>query len=272
MIRSVARLMLNRCAFLQPLRLEGPLGWAGHVPFAFFLVSVLRPKMIAELGTHFGLSYFAFCQTVDYLSLPTRCYAIDTWRGDKHAGRYAENVYLSVKQYNDDHYARFSRLVRSTFDDALPHFPDASIDLLHIDGLHTYEAVRHDFESWRPKLSRQAVVLFHDTNVRELDFGVHRLWAEIAPQFPSFEFWHSHGLGVLGVGDRLSDAMRELFSALQSEEVAQDTRMAYAVLGNALESRATQSRSQSPALPGKRIARWKKKLRRLIGAKRPASG
>ena len=213
------------------LEREAQSAWTEHVPFAFWLVDVLRPSTVVELGTHNGVSYSAICQAVKSLGLPTRCYAVDTWKGDAHASFYPEEIYRNFAAFHDRRYSAFSRLVRSTFDEALPHFEDRSIDLLHVDGYHAYDAVRHDFESWFPKLSPNAVILFHDTNVRENNFGVYRLWSEIASGRLHFNFQHGHGLGVLGLGHNYSNALRVFFDANIDSGLGSSVREIFASLG-----------------------------------------
>jgi len=204
--------------------------WHTHVPFAQWLVSATRPALIVELGTHNGISYAAFCETVLQEKIATRCYAVDSWAGDDHAGHYDESVYADLRAFHDGRYSAFSELLRMTFDEAREVIADGSVDLLHIDGFHSYDAVRHDFESWAPKLSPRAVVLFHDTNVLERDFGVARFWAEVNGLFPSFSFLHGHGLGVLAVGADVPAAISRLCAPLAPSAVA-TLRERFATLG-----------------------------------------
>lgn len=207
--------------------------WREHAPFGFWIVGALNPRTLVELGTHTGYSFLAFCQAIKLLDLPTRAYAINTWKGDKHAGFYGEEVFQALSAYHAQHYAGFSQLIRSTFDEALAGFEDHSIDLLHIDGQHFYENVKHDFGSWLPKLSDRAIVLFHDTNVRECGFGVFRLWEELRAKYPHFEFVHGHGLGVLGFGKQLPKKVRALLAASDDEYSTEIVRLIYSRLGAA---------------------------------------
>lgn len=207
--------------------------WMGHVPFAFYLIDVLRPKAIAELGTHYGVSYCAFCQAVKELGLDTRCYAIDSWQGDVHTGFYGPDVLADLEQHHNPLYGGFSRLMQSTFDEAVSYFADHTFDLLHIDGFHTYEAVKKDFEKWLPKMTDRGIVLFHDINVREREFGVWRFWDEVKRIYPHFEFVHSHGLGVLAVGKHCPEGLQGLFQT--SDEVGARVRSIFSQLGERLE-------------------------------------
>ncbi len=214
--------------FLRPAIVGVASTWYGHVPFANWIVAACRPRLIVELGTHNGVSYAAFCEAVARYGVDARCYAVDTWEGDEHAGFYGDQVLGALKRFHDPRYAGFSELLRCTFEQALPHFADGSIDLLHIDGLHTYDAVRGDFEAWRPKLSDRAVVLFHDTNERRGDFGVWRLWRELQAEYPAFEFLHSHGLGVLAVGP---DAPADVLALCCLGPAQYTVRQRFALLG-----------------------------------------
>jgi hypothetical protein len=225
---------LLQAANFTPVSLQAPDAWCGHLPFAAWLMKSLQPSLFVELGTHSGNSYFSFCQAARDAGSAVKCYAVDTWQGDEHAGNYGNDVFQQVYAHNQTYYAGFSRLLRMTFDDAAGYFADASVDLLHIDGLHTYEAVKHDFDTWLPKLAPGAIVLFHDINVRERGFGVWKLWEELQGRYPRhLEFVHSHGLGVLQIdgeaqGKNLAwlragcaeqQVMRSFFSALGARQL-----------------------------------------------------
>ena len=246
------------CRF--PERMHKKSSWTEHVPFAMALTEMLRPRTLVELGTQHGVSYCAFCQAVAELKLPTRCYAVDTWLGDVHANYYKESVYLDLYKFHH-RYEAFSTLFRMTFDQALPHIPDASVDLLHIDGLHFYDAVKTDYETWLPKLSDRAVVLFHDTMETQRDFGVHRLWAELSPSFPSFNFEHGHGLGILAVGPQQPPAFLDFLRTANAKPAT--TRALFASLGRRvlLETEKRWLNQKSPVQRALTVLKSKSLLR-----------
>jgi glycosyltransferase involved in cell wall biosynthesis len=233
--------------FWRPSRLGVESAWYGHVPFAHWLVTAHRPASIVELGSHNGVSYAAFCEAVLRAQIDTRCLAVDTWQGDQHAGFYGDEVLADLQQFHDARYGGFSTLLRATFDEALGKVPDGSVDLLHIDGRHKFDDVTHDFSTWQPKLSPRAVVLFHDSNVRTQDFGVWRLWADLRDKYPSFEFLHGHGLGVLACGSAVSGPAAAL-CALRDGRDVNAVRERFAVLGErwiAARDLLVQTRLQS---------------------------
>ncbi|KUK77790.1 MAG: hypothetical protein XD93_0081 [candidate division WS6 bacterium 34_10] len=176
--------------------------WGGHCFFAYDLVTNYKPKTIVELGTYKGYSFFSFAQAVKDHKLDTQLHCIDTWQGDKHAGFYDEGLYKGFIHIYKKYYKDVDvDIHRETFDGALKDFKDNSVDLLHIDGLHTYEAVKHDFKSWLPKVKKDGIIILHDVCEIRDDFGVYKLWKELQAKYKNtLTFEHFHGLGVIFLG------------------------------------------------------------------------
>lgn len=195
--------------------LGGP--WAGHKYFGYDLVRNLKPKKIVELGTHLGCSLFSLAQAAQDGRLDIQLDAIDTWLGDKHSSRYGENIFLRVAEIKKACYPKVNiNLIRKTFDQAAKDYPDNSIDLLHIDALHTYEAVKHDYETWFTKVRQNGIILLHDTDVRKWGFGIYKLFDQIKKSFETIEFTHSYGLGVIFKNPRAFIKLEKIVSALKS--------------------------------------------------------
>lgn len=220
--------------FWDPVRIDPWTAWAGHIPFASWLVLNARPRTLVELGSFTGVSFSAFCEAVRRSKLRTNCVAVDTWDGDPHAGLLPQWVYDDLKGFTEARYGDIARLLRKTFDEALGDIPDGSVDLLHIDGFHSHEAVRHDFETWEPKLSSRGVVLFHDVAMKVEGFGVWKFWEELTQRYPGFAFAHSAGLGVLAVGNEVPKPVLALCTE-EDPKIQQLVRMRFERMGARME-------------------------------------
>ncbi len=198
--------------------------WIGHIPFAFEVINALEPRVVVELGVYSGTSLAAFCQAVRTLGLNTKCYGIDDWQGDVHTGKIHGDIYNEVRDYFNDQYPDISILIREKFNKAVERFSDREVDLLHIDGMHTFEAISNDYTKWLPKMSDKGIILFHDINVSYMNFGfishcgfkridnfgVKNFFDSIKEQYHFIEFTHSYGLGCLFVGKNKPVRIRQM--------------------------------------------------------------
>ena len=195
--------------------------WAGHRAFAYDYVMNRRPSCIVELGSHYGCSAFAFLQAMKDGGINGSFYAVDTWQGDSFTKNdYREDICGQYKEIQD---ACFSgqdsssgpdaHMLRMTFDEASRLFADASIDLLHIDGSHMYEDVKHDFLTWKSKVRRDGAIFFHDIAEEEMFgevLGSHVFWKELKEEYSlTLEFPFSLGLGVLFFDEEIYRTLRD---------------------------------------------------------------
>lgn len=191
--------------------------WTGHGPFASWLISIVRPKVVVDLGVDFGFSTLVFGAAMTDFDVPSsKVYGIDSFEFYTETGVYRDSyeyVQQLVHKYNLNERVE---IIRDDFYRAAASWNKGTIDILHIDGLHGYDDVRKDYLTWHKFVhSETGVILFHDVTVSRPEFGVKRFFEEL-PAF-DFEFkghftdWH--GLGVLTNNRQLFENIKSTFPA-----------------------------------------------------------
>ena len=166
-----------------------PSAWQGHVEFAIWLTCRFHPRIVVDLGVDYGVSTYAWG-----ISGRAQVIGIDWFQGDAHAGfrdTYAQVLGLGAALAEATTAASTVRIWKSSFEQAAAEF-QRPVDILHLDGLHTYEAVQEDLKNWLPKLSPGGLLVMHD--VQAFPGSVGRAYAELP--FHKIAFDHSAGLGV----------------------------------------------------------------------------
>ncbi|WP_322021210.1 MULTISPECIES: glycosyltransferase [unclassified Burkholderia] len=211
--------------------------WRVHAPFGFWLIDAVRPAVVVEWGMRDGFGYSVWCQAIRDLGLSARCSAFCELRDGALPAARAASERQALHAHHARHYATFSTLACSTLDDACASVADETIGLLHIDPAPEDGDVRRIFDAWLPKLAPDGIVLLHGTQ-RDAGNGTRDLWTVLRTRYPSFEFAHGSGLGVVAVGERYPDRLRPLFeSGARAEHIAG----LYAHLGDAVMQRFGQN-------------------------------
>lgn len=202
---------------MNPLIETIPSAWKGHKNFAQWLVQLIQPKITVELGVDYGYSTFVLAE-----HNPGQVYGIDTFEGDAHAGQRDVEQFQKVLDFKNTHGFDNVHLIKNTFDNANATWTDL-IDILHIDGLHTGDAVTHDLVSWSKFFHYKTVVLMHDVMSFE---DVERVYVGIPK--PKIRFIHSGGLGVLCQDPAIIESIKQHWSddAFYDSELLDESRLA----------------------------------------------
>ena len=175
--------------------------WAGHEEFGIWLVEHLKPKVTMDLGVDYGFSLFA-------LAMPRigEVYGVDSFEADAHAGHHVDN-YDVVMKFKERHRFDNVHVIKGWFSEVAKTW-DKAIDILHIDGLHTYDAITEDWKNWQKFVPDNGVVIMHDVvSYPELS----KFYNEIS--LPKAWFHHSHGLGIASKDETLIETIRNAFPA-----------------------------------------------------------
>lgn len=166
------------------------------------LVKTKNPSVVMEIGTAFGGMLFLFSRvaredaTIISLDLPG---------GNFGAGYpwWKVSLYKAFASKGQNiHLVRSDSRSQETYKKVEEILNGRKIDFLFIDGDHTYQGVKEDFESYYRLMSKEGMIGFHDIipNSFDVDIQVHQLWGEIKDKYKTQEIVEDYQQNKAGIG------------------------------------------------------------------------
>ena len=165
------------------------------------LASNLKPKTVLEIGTAQGGTFFLWSRIASpdalLLSIDLRGSFRDPypkWKTRstlfRSFGRNSQKVYLINAKSQDP----------STASQVSQILGERKLDFLFIDGDHSYQGVKKDYEMYSPLVRKGGVIAFHDIvpGLRKVG-GVPEFWREVSETYRHFEIvrsWQQKGFGI----------------------------------------------------------------------------
>jgi len=161
-----------------------PSAWKGLEEIYTKQIAEIGPiRTIVEVGVDYGFSLFHFAKDFPEATV----IGVDAYNHPQYTEHNAEQWVLRfLNEFKNVFLIKADSIEAAR----LLH---CSIDLLHIDADHTYEAVKADFAAWEPKVRSGGCVMFHDTISFPNDIG--RFFIELKgtkinfPLYNGLGFW-----------------------------------------------------------------------------------
>ena len=129
-------------------------GWIKSIELSWLYIIAQVMDSIVEIGSWRGRSTDALLS-----GCPGTVWAVDHFKGNKeHSEEQKTGIHEAFLE-NVGHYKNLELLKMNSLK-AVKRFEDKSVDMVFIDGEHTYREVRSDIKAWLPKTKK--LICGHD--------------------------------------------------------------------------------------------------------------
>jgi hypothetical protein len=183
-------------------------GWFSHSnAYKSFVDRAPNDATFVEIGTFMGRSTCCMGELIKNSGKNIKFYTVDTFAGSI-GEEWHSDIINQLSKNNSDLYQQFLYYVKqckvddfitpihSTSLDAANQFDDGSLDMIYVDGGHTYQEVFDDLTAWYPKLKSGGIIAgddygtwpsvneavneyFKDQNLNILEYG--HVWEHQKP-------------------------------------------------------------------------------------------